>query len=82
MDFDDDAPPDLVETGASFEEEEITVKVPITIVTGKPIGPNSLREVWNTRSYLRRLPRRRQDYTVELHFDSAAWQKSCCDYEW
>lgn len=35
MDFDDDAPPDLVETGAEVGEEEKTVKVPITIVTGK-----------------------------------------------
>jgi hypothetical protein len=35
MDFDDDAPPDLVETNAALEEEEITVKVPITIVTGR-----------------------------------------------
>ena len=35
MDFDDDAPPELVETNATLEEEEITVKVPITIVTGR-----------------------------------------------
>lgn len=35
MDFDDDAPPDLVETtGAEIEEEEKPGKVPITIVTG------------------------------------------------
>ncbi|KAI3397769.1 hypothetical protein diail_10422 [Diaporthe ilicicola] len=34
MDSDDDAPPDLVETGQDVTEEETTVKVPITIVTG------------------------------------------------
>lgn len=36
MDFDDDAPPDLVDmtTGGGAPEEELTVKVPITIVTG------------------------------------------------
>ncbi|KAK1993501.1 CobW/HypB/UreG [Colletotrichum falcatum] len=38
MDFDDDAPPDLVETGAMPQEElppsERQIKVPITIVTG------------------------------------------------
>lgn len=34
MDSDDDAPPDLIETGHDLAEEEITVKVPITIVTG------------------------------------------------
>lgn len=34
MDSDDDAPPDLVETGHALVEEEVTVKVPITIVTG------------------------------------------------
>ncbi|KFG79200.1 CobW domain protein [Metarhizium anisopliae] len=36
MDFDDDAPPELVDTAGQIEQngEEITVKVPITIVTG------------------------------------------------
>ncbi|KAK5998513.1 Zinc-regulated GTPase metalloprotein activator 1 [Cladobotryum mycophilum] len=36
MNFDDDAPPDLVDLsgGVDNEEEELTVKVPITIVTG------------------------------------------------
>ncbi|KAH6895503.1 CobW/HypB/UreG, nucleotide-binding domain-containing protein [Thelonectria olida] len=35
MDFDDDAPPDLVDTTAAADaSEEVTVKVPITIVTG------------------------------------------------
>ena len=36
MDLDDDAPPDLVETGTEVPDEEKPVKVPITIVTGKP----------------------------------------------
>ncbi|PCD39977.1 hypothetical protein FGRA07_01248 [Fusarium graminearum] len=34
MDFDDDAPPELVDTTTNDVDEEITVKVPITIVTG------------------------------------------------
>lgn len=34
MDFDDDAPPELVNTAADEVDGEITVKVPITIVTG------------------------------------------------
>lgn len=35
MDFDDqDGPPDLIETGDDPNDEETTVKVPITIVTG------------------------------------------------
>lgn len=35
MDFDDDAPPELVDTTAGdLEQEEVSVKVPITIVTG------------------------------------------------
>ncbi|KAJ3501896.1 hypothetical protein NM208_g16840 [Fusarium decemcellulare] len=34
MDFDDDAPPDLVDTATDNVDGEITVKVPITIVTG------------------------------------------------
>ncbi|ROW09582.1 hypothetical protein VMCG_02539 [Cytospora schulzeri] len=34
MDFDEDGPPELVETRDDLAEEEATVKVPITIVTG------------------------------------------------
>jgi hypothetical protein len=34
MDFDDELPPDLVDTGNSLEDSEKPVKVPITIVTG------------------------------------------------
>ncbi|POR37551.1 NOT2 family protein, partial [Tolypocladium paradoxum] len=34
MDFDDDAPPDLVDTAGPTRDEELSVKVPITIVTG------------------------------------------------
>jgi hypothetical protein len=34
MDFDDDVPPDLVESVLEAEEEGTVVKVPITIVTG------------------------------------------------
>ncbi|KAF5666205.1 NOT2 family [Fusarium heterosporum] len=34
MDFDDDAPPELVNTATKDVDDEITVKVPITIVTG------------------------------------------------
>ncbi len=34
MDWDDDAPPDLVGTETGVEAEEKPVKVPITIVTG------------------------------------------------
>lgn len=46
MDFDDDAPPDLVETtGAEIEEEEKPGKVPITIVTGKFLCYASVRKL-------------------------------------
>lgn len=36
MDFDDDAPPELVDAAGQIDldGEEVTVKVPITIVTG------------------------------------------------
>lgn len=34
VEFDDDAPPDLVETSIGPVDEEKVVKVPITIVTG------------------------------------------------
>ncbi|OAA61481.1 CobW domain-containing protein [Cordyceps fumosorosea ARSEF 2679] len=35
MDFDDDAPPELVDVAGLVEEEELIVKVPITIVTAQ-----------------------------------------------
>lgn len=38
IDLDDEAPPDLVEVGTDGQLEEITVKVPITIVTGEYIS--------------------------------------------
>lgn len=36
MNFDDDPPPDLIEVGGEIQdsEEEPSIKVPITIVTG------------------------------------------------
>ncbi|KAI5463351.1 CobW/HypB/UreG, nucleotide-binding domain-containing protein [Mariannaea sp. PMI_226] len=40
MDFDDDAPPELVDATANEVLEEVTVKVPITIVTGKLPTPS------------------------------------------
>lgn len=40
MDYDDDAPPDLVETNEVITEEEKPVKVPISIVTGSLFSTN------------------------------------------
>lgn len=45
MDLDDDAPPELVDTAGPTHDEELSVKVPITIVTGKPSYANSWRTV-------------------------------------
>lgn len=39
MDFDDDTPPELVNTATKDVDDEITVKVPITIVTGSTATP-------------------------------------------
>lgn len=38
MDFDEDGPPELIETGDELAEEETSVRVPITIVTGRCLG--------------------------------------------
>ena len=35
MDYDDDAPPELINTALEDQAEEVRVKVPITIVTGR-----------------------------------------------
>lgn len=36
MDLDEDAPPELVDTAGGVHQDEVSVKVPITIVTGMP----------------------------------------------
>jgi hypothetical protein len=40
MNFDDDAPPDLVEVSGGIQDSEVgvSIKVPITIVTGETIA--------------------------------------------
>ena len=59
MDFDDDAPPDLVEVAGvegGEEEKEVPFKVPITIVTGMPsflvVSWCSRRETNRAQGYL------------------------------
>lgn len=49
MNFDDDAPPDLVEVSGGIQdsEEEPSIKVPITIVTG---------EMTNDEDYISHVP--------------------------
>lgn len=86
MDVDDqDAPPDLVETGGNVDEEETTVKVPITIVTGtwsSPRSGNTLGSICTDGVISAdRVPRCWQNYTSELHIDSSTWQEGCCHHE-
>ena len=48
MDFDDDAPPDLVDTSAvDGMQEELSVKVPITIVTGTLLWVGCFNALYN-----------------------------------
>ncbi len=82
MDFDDDAPPELVDiAGLAEENEDITVKVPITIVTGEIVHPTAGT---NTQIYLTacRLPRSWKDNPSKLHPHRSTWQENCRDYEW
>lgn len=81
MDFDDDAPPELVDTAVdNVGEQEITTKVPITIVTGAYTTLKTLNDLFF--NLLCRLPRRRQDNIAQLHLDSPTWQEGRCHYEW
>lgn len=85
MDIDEDVPPQLVEAGDDLAEEEATVKVPITIVTGVCSGHvfNRSSEQWLTlASVPHRLSRCWQDNTLELHLDSTAWQENRRHNEW
>lgn len=78
MNFDDDVPPDLVETSVETADEEKVVKVPITIVTGMIYAGG----ITNFRlTDMDRIPRSRQDDAFELYPDSSTWQEDRCHYE-
>jgi hypothetical protein len=80
MDFDDDAPPDLVETtGAEIEEEEKPIKVPITIVTGNQLCYFSTWDCGTDR--LHRISWSWKDNPAELHLDGSTWKESSSDHE-
>lgn len=81
MNFDDDAPPDLIEVGGEIQdsEEGPSIKVPITIVTGEITDEYDEVRIltgWN------RIPRCRKDDIIELHTYGSAWKKDCRYYEW
>lgn len=77
MDSDDEAPPELVQTGAvPVESHEVTVKVPITIVTGMAKSSNLRISLT-----LARISRRWEDYTAQLYPNGPAWQENCSDHE-
>ena len=78
MNFDDDVPPDLVETSVETADEEKPVKVPITIVTGM-IYARKTTEFWLTD--MARISGGRQDDTFELYLDSPTWQEDRRHYE-
>lgn len=87
MDFEDqDAPPDLVAAGDGLSDEETSVKVPITIVTGKVFVCTFCRVRSSPCADFcissTRLSRSWQNYAPELYIDSAAWQKDRRDHEW
>lgn len=80
MDFDDEAPPELVNT-AGLEEraQEITVKVPITIVTGE-ILHSIPKQMYILTAF--RLSWSGKDNPSESHPHGSTWQENCRDYEW
>lgn len=81
MDFDDDAPPELIDTTATGEDglEEVTVKVPITIVTGNgPLLLFSVHRILNTH----RILGCGENDIIELHPDRTTWKEDCRHHEW
>jgi hypothetical protein len=82
MDIDDDAPPELVNTGVEKEAEEIAIKVPITIVTGTVVRSVKRRGTAGERTDgQHRVSWSGQDHTLELHSYSATWEEDCGYYE-
>lgn len=78
MNFDDDAPPDLVETSVDTVDEERVVKVPITIVTGMYLRP---METGLLLTAMGRVFGGWEDNTLELYPDSSTWQEDSCHNE-
>jgi hypothetical protein len=85
MNFDDDAPPELVDVSGGIQNsgEGVSVKVPITIVTGEIINGAGKKYVYELKAdRIIRISRRWQDDAIELHTHSPAWQKDCRYHEW
>jgi hypothetical protein len=82
MDFDDDAPPDLVgaDVEPGDESEEKPVKVPITIVTGESERVCILGRV-RVLTDSRRLSWSGQDHVAQLHPDGRARQEDSRHHE-
>lgn len=82
MDWDDDeAPPDLVEVGSNLPEEEKPVKVPITIVTGRPEMCNLPKLKLPCAKLGCRIPRGWKDDPPQLHPHRPTWEKGRCHHE-
>jgi len=85
MDWDDDAPPDLVGAETGLEPEEKPVKVPITIVTGECLSRIHVPLLWVSQTLTETVCRifgRGQDDAPELHPDRRAWQEDRRHHEW
>ncbi|SRR4051812_38904592 len=82
MDLDDDVPPELVDTAVAAPDEELTIKVPITIVTGMPAFSIVPMRTLLTHEAILRLSRSWKDNAAQLHPHSGAWQEDCRHHEW
>lgn len=81
MFLDDDTPPELVEAVVGPQEEELTVKVPITIVTGMMYSPFSSCRGLISWLAAHRISRRWQDHAAQLHPDGTTRQEDCRHHE-
>lgn len=85
MNFDDDAPPELVEVSGGIQDsgEGVSVKVPITIVTGEILTSASKNYIYVLiADRINRISRSWKDDAIKLHTYGPTWQKDCRYYEW
>lgn len=85
MNIDDDAPPELVDVSGGIQNfgEGVSVKVPITIVTGEIMNSASKNTGINYMAdRINRISRRWEDDAIELHTYSPTWKKDCRYHEW
>ena len=84
MNLDEEEPPSLVDVNVTepvfaVQDEEVLLKVPITIVTGDLQKSCHILAIANLKN---RISWSRKDYPHELCIESSTWEEDCGCSQW